>query len=133
MDATTAAQAWIDGWSRAWPAEDAEAVAALYTDDVVYRSHPEREPHLGRAGVLAYARQAFAEETLVEARYGRPIAAGDRAAVEYWALLTGEDGEALTLTGAAMLRFAPDGRVAEHREYWTMQRGHSSPPPGWGE
>lgn len=37
MDAETAARRWADIWSRAWPQRDAEAIAALHADTVVYR------------------------------------------------------------------------------------------------
>jgi uncharacterized protein (TIGR02246 family) len=131
VDAEAAARAWIDGWRRAWPARDAEAVAALYAPDAVYLSHPFREPHLGAAGVLEYARTAFAEEDLVEVTFGNPVAAGDRAAVAYWAILTA-GGKELTLAGITMLRFAADGRVADHRECWSTEEGRREPPPGWG-
>jgi ketosteroid isomerase-like protein len=129
--AKAAARAWVEGWQRAWPARDADAVAALYTPDAIYLSHPFREAHLGTAGVLDYARTAFAEEDLVEVRFGEPVAAGDRAAVEYWAILAA-GGKELTLAGMVVLRFAPDGRVEEHREYWSMQEGRVEPSAGWG-
>jgi len=131
VDALAAARAWIDGWSRAWPAEDADAVGALYTPDAVYRSHPFRPPHIGSEGARDYARQAFVDETLVEVRFGEPVASGNRAAVEYWAILEA-DGKELTLAGTTVLRFAADGRVEEHREYWSMGEGAMEPPPGWG-
>ena len=131
MDAEAAARAWIAGWLRAWPAADADAVAVLYAQDAVYVSHPFREPHRGTAGVVDYARAAFAEERLVEVRFGEPVACGDRAAGEYWAILEA-DGSELTLAGTTILRFAADGRVEEHREYWSMQDGRRDPPPGWG-
>ena len=130
MDAEAAARAWIDGWKRAWPARDADAVAALYTPDATYLSHPFREPHLGTAGVLDYARTAFAEEELVDVTFGEPIAAGDRAAVAYWAILAA-GGKELTLAGITLLRFAADGRVAEHHECWSMDEGRCDPPPEW--
>jgi ketosteroid isomerase-like protein len=44
MDAEAAARAWVEGWSSAWPARDAGAVAALYAEGAVFRSHPFREP-----------------------------------------------------------------------------------------
>ena len=128
MDATAAARAWIDGWSRTWPAKDADAVGALYTDDAVYLSHPFRERE---ASAREYARRAFADGELVEARFGEPIASGNRAAVEYWAVLV-SGGKEVTLAGTAVLRFARDGRVEEHREYWSLEDGPREPPPGWG-
>jgi ketosteroid isomerase-like protein len=131
VDAEAAARAWVEGWSRAWPARDAEAVADLYTPDAVYRSHPFREAHRGRTGVIEYARSAFAEEDAVEFWFGEPVAAGDRAAVEYWAILDA-GGKGLTLAGTTVIRFAPDGRCREHRDYWSIQEGRRPPPEGWG-
>jgi ketosteroid isomerase-like protein len=131
VDPETAARAWVEGWSAAWPARDAEAVAPLYTDDAVYRSHPFREPHLGRAGVIDYARTAFEQEDAVEFWFGEPVAAGKRAAVEYWAILE-SDGRELTLAGTTVIRFAPDGRCEEHRDYWSIEEGRRRPPEGWG-
>jgi ketosteroid isomerase-like protein len=131
VDADDAARAWIAGWSRAWPARDAEAVADLYTADAVYRSHPFREPHLGRDGVIEYARTAFEDEDAVDFWFGEPVAAGDRAAVEYWAILE-SDGQELTLAGTTIIRFAADGRCEEHRDYWSLEKGRRPPPQGWG-
>jgi hypothetical protein len=132
MDAEAAARNWIDGWSRGWPTEDADLIASLYTEDAVYWSHPFREPHVGSAGAHDYAAQAFLDETLVRCWFGEPVAVANRAAVEYWAILRTIDGKDRTLAGTTMLRFAPDGRVAEHREYWDMRDGASEPPEGWG-
>jgi SnoaL-like domain len=131
VDALEAARAWVAGWSRAWIAGDHELVGTLYTRDAVYRSHPFREPHAGAAGAADYARTAFGEEEAVRVWFGEPVASGRRAAVEYWAILRAPDGEA-TLAGTTVLRFAPDGRVEEHREYWSMKEGGREPPPGWG-
>jgi ketosteroid isomerase-like protein len=132
MDAESAARAWAEVWSRSWLAKDAEAIAEMYTEDAVYLSHPFRRPHLGRAGALEYASTAFEEEEAVECWFGEPVAAGNRAAVEYWAILLSE-GKELTLAGTTILRFAQDGRCEEHRDYWTMDEGRREPPEGWGE
>ena len=131
MDAADAARRWTDGWSRAWRTEDADGVAALYTEDAVYRSHPFREPRRGSAGARAYAVQAFEEEELVEAWFGEPIAAGDRACVEWWAIVV-ENGEQVSLAGASMLRFGEDGRVVEQADYWATAPGETRPWTGWG-
>jgi len=64
--------------------------------------------------------------------FGEPVAVANRAAIEYWAILRTAGGKDRTLAGTTMLRFAPDGRVAEHREYWDMQDGASEPLEGWG-
>ena len=126
-----AARRWVGTWSRGWAASDPDIVASAYAEEAVFRSHPFREPHLGRAGAREYARQAFADEETVEFRFGEPVAGGDRAAVEYWAILRTE-GVEHTLFGVAVLRFGADGLVVEHRDYWAMQEGRREPPPGWG-
>jgi len=121
-----AARRWIEGWLRAWPTRDVDGIAAMYTDDAVYSSHPFRPPETARS----YVERAFGEEDLVQAWFGEPVVSDDRAAVEYWAILRAD--EELTIAGAAVLRFDADGRVAEHRDYWDQIAGRREPPAGWG-
>jgi ketosteroid isomerase-like protein len=132
MDPAEAARRWADGWKAAWLASDEEAVGRLYAEPATFRSHPAREPHPGRGGIRGYARQAFADEEAEAVWFGDPVgAAGDRAAVEYWATLRSE-GKELTLAGVALLRFDADGLVADQRDYWTMWEGRRDPWEGWG-
>ena len=56
---------------------------------------------------------------------------GDRAVVEYWAVVRVR-GEDETIAGIAVIRFQPDGLVAEQHDYWNTQAGRIGPPPGWG-
>jgi ketosteroid isomerase-like protein len=123
MDAAAAARAWVEGWTQGWQKGDADAIGALYADDAVFRSHPFREPE---RSARDYALRAFADEDLIESRFGEPVVDGDRAAVEYWALLSAEGGVE-TLAGIAVLRFGEDGHVVEQRDYWSMQPGRSEP------
>ena len=119
MDSEAAARAWVAGWTAGWENADADAIGVLYAEDAVFRSHPFREPE---RSAHDYALRAFAGEELVECRFGEPIVGGDRAAVEYWAVLSA-DGEDETLAGIAILRFGEDGRVVEQRDYWSMEPG----------
>ena len=130
MDAEAAARAFVDGYSRGWSTGDPDVIVALFTDDAVLRTQPFREPHVGREGVLAYTSENFEAESELEFRFGEPVAAGDRAAVEYWASWV-EGGRALTIAGVSLLRFADDGRVAELRDYWAEHPERRPPPPGW--
>jgi ketosteroid isomerase-like protein len=127
MDAAAAAKRWVDGWTRGWLAHDTEPIAALYTPDAVFVSHPFREP----ADPRAYAEWAFADEDEVDCRFGEPRVAGDTATVEYWAWIRFE-GRVQTLGGVALIRFGEDGRVVEQRDYWALEDGRRDPPPGWG-
>jgi SnoaL-like domain len=89
---------------------------------------PFGEPEIG--GALAYVERQFAVEDEVDCQFARPIAAGDRAAVEWWASLI-EAGQTITLAGATVLRFNPEGLVVEHVDYWMQSQGRADPHPGW--
>jgi hypothetical protein len=124
-----AAERWARTWERAWPAKDSEAIAALYADGAAYRAHAFRDPEPG--GARAYTTREFGLEHEIACRFGRPIAAGDRAAVEWWASYV-EDGETITLAGATVLRFDAEGQVVDHVDYWLQRDGRSEPFAGWG-
>ena len=94
----------------------------------VYRSHPLREPE---RSARDYVERVFAEEEGIECRFGEPLVTGARAAVEWWASLR-EGGEDVTLAGVTVLRFAEDGLVAEHTDYWVSGDGRRPAFPGWG-
>jgi hypothetical protein len=129
MQTADAARRWGQTWARAWPSKDVDAIASLYSDSAVYRSHPFTDPEPG--GARAYLRRQFALEQDVSCRFGEPIAGDDRAAVEWWASWV-EDGETVALAGATVLRFAADGRVVEHVDYWVQGDVQREPFPGWG-
>jgi len=62
-------------------------------------------------------------------RFGTPIAVGNKVAVEWWTTMRA-DGTEVTCPGCLVLRFAPDGRCEELREYWHAEDGHREPPGG---
>jgi ketosteroid isomerase-like protein len=124
VETEAAARRWIEGWSRAWPAADADAVADLYADDAVFRSQPFRELQAPRA----YAEWAFAEQDEAECWFGEPIISGDRAIVEYWAVVRFRGADE-TIAGIAVIRFRSDGLVAEQHDYWNAQEGRVEPRP----
>jgi ketosteroid isomerase-like protein len=125
------AQEWLEAYRRAWEEGDPEAAAALFTDDAVYRSHPFRDPHVGREGILAYWAGATATQADVGVRFGEPVVAGSAVCVEWWATMR-DEGAWITLPGCLYLHFAADGRCRELREYWHLADGRREPPPGWG-
>ena len=129
IGAQEAAERWARTWERAWPAKDAESIAALYADDASYRSHAMRDPEPG--GALSYARREFGLEEEIRCRFGVPIAAQGRAAVEWWASWV-EDGKEITLAGTTVLRFDADGRVTDQVDYWLQADGRREPYLGWG-
>jgi len=119
---------WADGYRLAWENGDPDAAAALYRPDCVFRSAPFREPE----PPIDYTRRVFPEARAEIVHFGEPVEEGDRAAVEWWAVLVTPDGDAETLAGCSMLRFDDEGLVTESRDYWNMQPGRQDPPQGWG-
>ncbi|MFG1997959.1 nuclear transport factor 2 family protein [Spirillospora sp. NPDC048911] len=123
MDLREVAERFARVWEMAWGRADVDAIAQLYAEDCVHRSMPFRPLHVGRAELIAYLRESFAEEPALEVRFGTPIVDGDRAVVEFWVLAEGP----VTLAGCAFVRFGPDGLVAEVRDYWHAVEGHREP------
>jgi hypothetical protein len=125
-----AAVRWVTVWADAWPRADADAIAALYAPDAAFRSHPFREaqaPH-------EYATWAFGDQGTAECRFGRPVVQADRAAVDWWAVVTSTDGSIETLAGTSLIRFDEVGLVVEQRDVWAAHAGrddlaHWAPGP----
>ena len=130
MDVQAAARRWAETWERAWRDRDMEPIAFLYADDALYRALAFREPDRGLAGVRRYLEQNFAIEEEIECWFGEPIAAGSRAAVEWWGTWI-EEGRRLTLAGTTVLRFDSDGQVVDHRDYWNQAERREPPFEGW--
>ena len=127
VDTRAAARAWIDAWSQAWRALDADVLAPIYTAETVHRSHPFREA----GNPIDYARWAFSdEEGEPEVWMGDPVVDGDRAAIEWWAVVR-ENGKPVSLAGTSIVHFDEDGRAVEQSDYWGMADGRVEPWPGW--
>jgi hypothetical protein len=130
---------WVDAYGQAWRDKDADAVAMLFTPDATYQVNPTGTPHRGRDAIRAYWLRATVTQQELDLRFGQPIVAGCRAAVEWWAVMRDASwgpqrhDDVVTLPGCLILRFAPGGLCAALREYWNADFGTMShPTPGWG-
>ena len=124
MEAASAASAWVEAWERAWPAGDVEAVARMYADDAVFYSHPFRE----REAPRDYVTWAFGEQASAVCRFGPPVVDGDRAAVDWWAVVVARDGSEESIAGTSLLRFRADGVVVQQRDVWAAEAGRRDLP-----
>jgi uncharacterized protein (TIGR02246 family) len=132
MVTTERVQQWLDDYRTAWETRDADAAAALFTDDATYREQPYEEPYRGREGVHAYWTRVTATQSDIRFRTGKVVAAGSHAAVEWWVTLR-NDGAEVTLAGEFFLVFDEGGLVRHLREYWHFAPGLIEPPAGWGQ
>jgi SnoaL-like domain len=101
-----------------------EAIAALYAANAAFHSHPFRD----RQGPEEYVVWAFADQAEAECRFGEPVVGGDRAAVDWWGVITSRDGSVETVAGTSLLRFDGDGLVLEQRDAWAGERGRHELP-----
>jgi hypothetical protein len=127
VETAAAVRRWIETWAYAWPAKDADAIAALYAADAAFRSQPFRDLQSPRA----YVDWAFSEQDEAECWFGEPVVEGHRAAIEYWGIVRFE-GRDETIAGIAFVTFGPDGLVAAQRDCWNSRGGRVEPPPDWG-
>lgn len=122
---------WLDSYREAWESRDADAAAALFTEDTSYRETPYTEPFLGRDGVHAYWTRVTATQEDVKFVTGTPVEEGSRAAVEWWATMR-NGGADITLAGEFLLTFDEEGLCQTLREYWHFGEGRLTPGVGWG-
>ena len=123
---------WLDAYRKAWVERDADAAAALFTDDATYAEQPYQDAFAGAAGVREYWARVTATQSNIEIRYGKPITVGNRTAVEWWTTLE-NGGAPITLAGSFMLTLDASGLCRTLREYWQFVEGTKQPKSGWGE
>jgi ketosteroid isomerase-like protein len=98
-----AAQEWLDRYIAAWESYDPDAIAGLFSKDVVYRYHPYDEPIVGRDAVVA--------SWLGEAESGNAPNRDDPGTYEATYSPVAVDGEVVVATGTSTYRDTPDGPV----------------------
>lgn len=118
-------QDWLDAYVAAWRANERDLVAALFTDDAVYRWRP-----YGGDDRAARGREAIVDSWLEEpdspdsweARYEPYAVDGERAVAVGWSRYDADGEEpARTYHNAFLLRFGPDGRCAEFTDYYMLE------------
>ncbi len=98
-----AAQGWLTRYVDAWLSYDADDIAALFSEDVVYRYHPHDEPVVGRDAVVA----SWLGEGASGA--GSTRDAPGTYGAEYAPVAV--DGDTVVATGTSRYRETPGGPV----------------------
>jgi uncharacterized protein (TIGR02246 family) len=104
---------------RAWNEQDVEALASVYSDDVVFQNHTAGEDEVvGRAAVLEHIGGIF--ERWPDLRFSsRRLYLGDEVCVSEWtARATAPDGRRLEWDGVDVMPIA-SGRIARKDVYST--------------
>jgi SnoaL-like domain len=96
-------QAWLDRYVSAWLSYDPDDIAALFTEDVSYRYHPNDDPIVGREAVVAsWLGESDAESASTRDAPGTYAAQYEPIAV---------DGDVVVATGTSTYRERPDGPI----------------------
>ena len=97
------AQAWLDRYVAAWLSYDANDIAALFTEEVVYRYHPYDDPLVGREAVVAsWLGESDSEDASTRDAPGTYAGRYEPVAV---------DGEVVVAAGTSTYREQPDGPI----------------------
>jgi ketosteroid isomerase-like protein len=107
---------WVAEYERAWRADDADAVDALFTENAAYRRSPYEPSEIGHDAIKAFwlvdTGRTFSMDATI-------VAIDDDVAVVRVDVLY-KTPTAQEYRDVWILRFAPDGRVADFEEwaYW---------------
>jgi ketosteroid isomerase-like protein len=114
---------WIEGYRRAWSSDSPDEIAALFTEDAVYKPFPwPREAGGWRGREEIVAQWLEHGDSQNEWRFEHEIIAvdDDLAVIEGWTTYAEIDGEPKDLAYANLwvVRFAGDGRATHFTEWW---------------
>jgi ketosteroid isomerase-like protein len=122
-----AAQAWLDRYVSAWLSYDRDDIAALFSEDVVYRYHPSDDPVVGRDAVVAawLGEDASSRDApgTYDAHYAPVAVDGDRVvATGTSTYRDAPDGPVVrTFDNCFVMRFDAAGRCADFNEYYVRR------------
>jgi ketosteroid isomerase-like protein len=115
-----AARLWLDRYFAAWVSNDPDDVAALFTDDAVYAVSPFAEPWVGRDEIV----RRWTDGRQEDVEHASEVLAVDGDVVlAHWNVRARNGGDPVPheWDGILLLRFAVDGRCADHREWYATR------------
>ena len=118
-------QRWLDRYIEAWRANEREPIEELFTPDAVYGYRPwdsADQTLRGRDAIVASWLEEPDAPTAWDAHYEPFAVEGDRAVAVGWSRYAADgDAPERTYHNAYLLRFAPDGRCTEFREFYMLE------------
>ena len=118
-------QDWLDRYITAWRSNETEPIAALFTEDAVYRYRPyggDAHATRGREAIVAAWLEEGDPPDGWDAAYEPFAIDGERAVAIGWSRYRATDEQPeRTYHNAFLLRFAPDGRCAEFNEFYMLE------------
>jgi nuclear transport factor 2 (NTF2) superfamily protein len=122
-------QTWINVLEAGWRARDPDAIAALFTEDAVYRQGPFGTAHQGRAAIRTHWTTTLSNQRDPQIWFAPPIVHGHDAALEWWCILHDPtDATPRTAAGCVTLRFDDQGLCTRFHEYWHTAPGTAAKP-----
>jgi hypothetical protein len=116
-------KSWLDAYGKAWESRDAEAAAALYTENGAHRVTPFVEPMRGRKAIFEYwSNVARTEENV---KFGYEILVANRELnIARWSasFVIVPQGLKTKLDGIFVISLDEQGRCTSLREWWHKQQ-----------
>jgi SnoaL-like domain len=113
---------WLDAYGRAWEGRDADAAAALFTDEATYQWGPFEEPLRGREAIRE--RWASAVEAQADVSFGHEplVVGGGRGFARWWvSFAVPVARQRVRLEGIFEVALNDDASCREFREWWNAE------------
>lgn len=112
---------WLAAYGQAWENRDADAAAALFTENATYQENPHEEPFNGRTGIHDYWSRVTADQRDVSFT-SDVITTFGRSAVAHWSarFVSASSGATVDLDGVFLLEFDESGLCNSLREWWIV-------------
>ena len=118
MPTTTDLRAALDRYAATVAGKDADAYAALFTEDAVQIDPYPAGVHNGRSEIKEFISQSFAACETMLFEPGEVHTVGDRAAITFHITLTLEGGATMHIRGVEIYTITDDGLIAAVDAYW---------------
>ena len=116
-------KAWLDAYGKAWESRNAEAAAALYTEDGRYQVTPFLEPMRGRKAIFEYWSEVARTEENVRFGYDILVANAELNIARWTAsFVRVPPGLQTQLDGIFLISLDGEGRCKSLQEWWHKQQ-----------